>query len=232
MGWWAFFRRYLGPSIGIAVGVMLAVTGYASEAYEIWTAGLKPWSVQLCGFLIFVISVISLLYRFHETAERRAQSIIPPAPNSPTPQLTRAATPERRMETAHKADIELPPEVPSAEESPATPRVFLGSGITPRFLMDYVSGKTRVQIQAAVSPYIGKWMTVTGPVDEVSTPAYNSQHVILYFGVLSQVSLVFGQKWFDNLGTIHRGTEIKVIGRLAEVSELIISLDDCELVES
>jgi hypothetical protein len=228
MGWWAFFRRYLVPSIAIALGVMLAVIGYASEAYEIWTAGLKPWSVQLCGFLIFVIGVVSMLYQFHQTAERRAQPLIPASSPSPVPQLART----RQAATAREPDVELRPAVPSTEDSPPAPRVFLGAGITPQFLTDYVSGKTMVQIQAAVSPYIGKWMTVTGPVDEVSPAAHNSQHVILYRGFLSQLSLNFGPKWFDSLSTLHRGVEITVIGRLTEVNELIISLDDCELVET
>lgn len=60
----AFVARHLGAAIAGAVGVLMAAYGFASQALELWRAGLPPWMIQIIGLLIFAAVVVILLYRF------------------------------------------------------------------------------------------------------------------------------------------------------------------------
>jgi hypothetical protein len=97
MGIWAFFSRHFVPSVVTAFGAIWAGIGIVSQAYDVWTAGLEPWAVQLSGFIIFVVGVVAMLYQFGQIAPQ-------PAGAFPT---AVAAQPERLTLSQESPDISL-----------------------------------------------------------------------------------------------------------------------------
>ncbi|MDO9471605.1 MAG: hypothetical protein Q7J28_00980 [Caulobacter sp.] len=49
-----------------AVGVSLTILGFAQQGYDIWTGGPEAWMLQAGGFVLFVIAVSILLYRWEK----------------------------------------------------------------------------------------------------------------------------------------------------------------------
>jgi hypothetical protein len=113
-------------------------------------------------------------------------------------------------------------------------RTFVNS--TPEDLTRVFEEHTEIQAKTLVADAIGKWMKVTGPLGNVGE-----------FTSFSQVTFVSGtflhpihptiymyfrkKKWFDRISVLNRGNNITVVGRIREIRNGEIHLDNCELID-
>jgi hypothetical protein len=94
---------------------------------------------------------------------------------------------------------------------------------------------TAMQAQKLIGDYVGKWMRVSGRVVNVSSIGNNIQ--VLMRPPISEnrpddyIDLQFAPGWKDRVSILRRDDEISAEGRLANVSGLWISFNDCELIE-
>lgn len=74
MAFWGFVRKHLWPSLIGGAGTLIAVWGFLGNAQSLWTAGVKPAYLQLSGFVLFLVGVVSVLYRQQQHLEERLGS--------------------------------------------------------------------------------------------------------------------------------------------------------------
>jgi hypothetical protein len=99
-----------------------------------------------------------------------------------------------------------------------------------------------MQAQTLVDPYIGKWMTVSGPLGNVGIKNDYFTQVTFdrvkgmfdegsRFELHGVIYMYFRKPGSEELLAMLRpGSEITVVGRLKEVNRIDVHLDDCELV--
>ena len=101
-------------------------------------------------------------------------------------------------------------------------------------LVDQVRGLTEMAAKPIVDRHIGSWMTVRNlPVYDVTT---ESGDVVLVENMPSYTRpgffLSFDKKeWIDKLKILNRGDTINMIGRISDISDDIIWLEQCEIVD-
>jgi hypothetical protein len=121
-------------------------------------------------------------------------------------------------------------------------RVFVPPNVTPEYLVGLFDDRTDVQAKTLVDPYIGKWMTVSGPLGNVGTRNdYFAQVTFQNKGMFEEgtrfeihgvVFMYFRDPRSDErLAMLRPGTEITVVGRLERVTGIDVHLDDCELID-
>jgi len=220
MGLAAFFRAHLLPSIIMTVGVVWAAIGFVSQAYDIWTAGLQPWAVQLTGFLVFVAGVISLLYRmYHQNEQFLAKASLQSTaePKHRSPSLAQARD---QSANAHLGE---------------EPRNILDPSITPSSLVSLGKNRTEIQALHAWEPYVGQWMHVSGFIAEVGQDSSTITVLVSETPETysSTAHLTFPVTHSANLFLKNRGDPIQAIGKIRRFSTLgYIDLEQCELVST
>lgn len=76
----AFAKRQGWPVAVILFGVVMWSYGVATTAYDLWTAGLPPWGVQLIGGLLVFAALGSVLYRMDAVAHAPRPTPTPTRP--------------------------------------------------------------------------------------------------------------------------------------------------------
>lgn len=93
---------------------------------------------------------------------------------------------------------------------------------------------TEVQVQKLIANYLGKWTQFSGSLGQVTAGNFNkSLSHVTFEGPLRNPfpSMSFrGEQWAERLSIMRRGTPITVRGRITEITNFSITLDDCELV--
>lgn len=235
MGFFAFLGRHLGAAIIGAVGLVLAALGFADQADAIMTA-FEPWQLQALGAAIFVTAVIMVLYAFDKEQRARIAGFEPKSPqqsvpNPPKPSVTPATT--IADQTASRAD---PPSQPAGKDG----RVYVEAHQTPEKLSDMCEGKTTHQARRATEPFIGKWMRVSGVVDDVAfitdelaNVRFRRQSQTLYKGFTipdtRDVKLRFRTQ-LERLEMLQGGEHMVVDGQIEEIHNFGITLANCEIV--
>lgn len=119
------------------------------------------------------------------------------------------------------------PTVEPAADSQAT-------DVTPVRLTGFFENRTDIQAQRTVEPFIGKWMTVSGPLGNVSAfktisqvtfapETFDSTTVYMYFKDRETVE--------TRLYGLKSGDQLTVRGRIDKVTSHSVDLEDCELVD-
>ncbi len=150
---------------------------------------------------------------------------LPPAPVSavasnlaPVPPLPRPPVP---VSIPASAEVEKPS--------------FVGTSITPEYLVSAFKEHTHVQARKMIEPFIGKRIRVSGQLAEVlsSTPEFAqvtfSRQVPLGEEYVTIYMYFHTRARIDRLAILRRGDSITVSGRIKEVSAVQIDLDDCDL---
>jgi hypothetical protein len=93
-------------------------------------------------------------------------------------------------------------------------------------LTGFYKDRTSSEGDRLLAPYRGKWMKVATTVADIQEDYFQPT-------VSGAGNFVFGfnKAWLDRLRTLRRGDIIYVIGRLAKVTDSIIVLGDCELLD-
>ncbi|HEY2034062.1 MAG TPA: hypothetical protein VGH02_10295 [Rhizomicrobium sp.] len=185
-------------------------------------AGIVAQRWQVVGFLFgisfLLISTIAACWHFilnkHNPSPTRIGSSL--SPDSVSAISTSLVIP--------KADADLANNDPS--------KFFVRESVTPSYLCDLYEGKTSIQASKLAAPFVGKWLRVSGPLQNVTEPTTDGQ----FFVSLKQKSisdplifLQFGSEWLEKLTIIPRGDIITAIGQISAVTRFDISLKNSEL---
>src|ERR1039457_1853126 len=113
---------------------------------------------------------------------------------------------------------------------PAPAREFLPSDITPHDLTQKVVGLMGVHAEAIGQLYHGKWMRVSGVVNDV-VPINALSRMLGIYEEVDKVYVVinFERKWVDQLAALNKGDSVTVIGQLFSVGAFGINLKDGEI---
>ena len=215
MEWYKSKRGWVAAVVGAAYFI-LDHWGRFTAAKEMWQTAkphLPSWSVVSpwvpLGF--FALAVV-----FFEIDRRQgnARPIVTtplPAPIPPS----------------------LPVPVPQAIVSP-DPRVLVN--VTPEHLTGFFKENTSIQAGRLAEAFIGKWMKISGPLSDVAGAGDSHRQVTFsnrsLFGRNEVYMYFLDAKQFDCLSTLKRGDTITVVGKIAEVNAIGITLRECEIVDS
>jgi hypothetical protein len=113
-------------------------------------------------------------------------------------------------------------------------RIFVSASITPAHLLSFFKDRTSIQAQKLVAPFIGKWMKLSGNLDEVlSSNPSRAQVTFSGRGLGSELACVYmcfrTEDSIDRLSILKRGDSMAVVGRITHADAIQLDLDNCEL---
>lgn len=125
------------------------------------------------------------------------------------------------------AVIGMPPPTEQAIES----RVFVD--VQPAYLAGLLEGHSSTKARMLMQAYLGKWIRVSGKVDEVR--ATNTFLRLSFQDENGEENppltlMYFTKQWADRLSVLRKGDPVTVVGRIEGVEGRVVSLDQCELV--
>jgi hypothetical protein len=104
---------------------------------------------------------------------------------------------------------------------------------SPHFLMDLYKERTRIEGDALVQPYIGKWLVVYGTVRNVSTETDDTIRITLEMeGPNSRKDIVFvdfDAAWIPRVSILGKNSKIRAIGQIGRVDHNTIFLKHSNL---
>jgi|SRR5579859_1612084 len=121
----------------------------------------------------------------------------------------------------------------TASDSVSVPsRIFLPDDINAEYLTGLYKTNTALQADGLAAPYRGRWMRVSGSVDNVSEE-YGVFTISAFFPESRQphravVLLRFDKRRADQVSLLKRGSALKAIGKVDIVNAAGVSLADCE----
>ena len=199
----------------IAAGVIFGATAV------MWDFGNAPTATRLIvvGFigavsLIGIAEGVRLTYIREGATETASENVAEETPLAN--QVPRPATP-------------APPPAAAWPD-----RIFVSKSITPAYLAKFYDDYTVVQADNMVAPYIGKWMSIEGPIGEIMPAGPN--RILLAFANDDSAPyphrmMTFDEKWFDRLSIMKRGEVVTVVGEIQKIEPHVVSLTNCELIE-
>jgi hypothetical protein len=117
-------------------------------------------------------------------------------------------------------------------------RIFLPPDVSAAYLAGLSDGNTQAQMSTMASAYIGKWLNISGSVDEVvdqHIPATGGEFLvaILVDDPKRQIVSILGfdGRWAERLSILRRGYRIKASGKLKSVASGGLALEQCELLD-
>jgi hypothetical protein len=124
-----------------------------------------------------------------------------------------------------------------SDESEPGERIFID--VTPAYLVGLFAGHTDIQAKPLATPFIGKWMKVSGPLGNVLSNRQTISQVTFQKGSLFDrgyefftVYMYFDRaRWDDRLAVLPPGSGITVVGRLREFDGVGVYLENCELAD-
>lgn len=109
---------------------------------------------------------------------------------------------------------------------------FLPPSITPESILGQLKGLTDAQVAKLPSPFLGKWVSREGVVDEV-TPTFGDNRLLFLLREDGELDRVvrpeFGPNQTHNADRLHRGDRVRIVGRIHSVNRTYITLRDCEI---
>ena len=122
---------------------------------------------------------------------------------------------------------------PGTETSPkiSNPLQSINSGeLTVKNLAALFRGKTSLHVSALIKPYLGKRLSVSGKVGDVSHLHKDSISVIIRGKDGELVRADFNQDKIEAVSFLQKEAEVTVSGELVEVNAIGIILQDCEII--
>lgn len=225
----------IGAALLAGGGVTVAVGIY--EAQEHHSAVGWFTCCAACFITAILIPVITFMFlpwvEYLGTKQARTLSVA-------------SATPENKIS-------------PKKENDPHPTSMLLGDRtfikVTPRFLAEtHKSHKTEIEAEAALQRYMGKWMQVSGILDnmyygggpngketlfvrlvENDVPTAEPRNIDDILKRLQGVkaTLIFtDKKWIDEITTFSHADKIFAIGKLSSVDSDSVTLVNCELIKN
>ncbi len=135
--------------------------------------------------------------------------------------------------------------VPTANTSPPSVAVHEERtllDVKPEYLLGFFKKYTNAEAHKLVETYIGKWLKISGIVDDVySGKGYDGAYVLIRtdksdFLKSGLFPVIMGatfneQRWINRALVLRRGETVTVFGRITKIEETGFMLDKCEIVE-
>jgi hypothetical protein len=157
MGISSFVGKNVGPSAWIAGGFMVGAYGFITDVRDMVTLGVQPDYIQLAGFCLFSVGVVSMLYRQHVMLESKLAGASP---------VAAAAFEPARPDPTRPPPVAEPESRPSS--SPVTDRKFTPASVAKEFLAMHRRRHTEGEVNALLRPHSGQWIKITGVVAQVT----------------------------------------------------------------
>jgi hypothetical protein len=117
----------------------------------------------------------------------------------------------------------------------STPRQF--TDVTSQFLIDFTKSPnlTGAQVALLLAPYKGLWMPVEGTVEDVSPVDYPNlggrftQVTVTIAGASQRNTQAYFTKDLEQVDRLHKGSQVRFVGRFRDVTLGAVQLVDCEL---
>jgi hypothetical protein len=95
----------------------------------------------------------------------------------------------------------------------------------------FKTGGTTAQANRLIQPYVGKWMQISGVVDDVTHFGPDTNQVKLR-GAMMQFDIVayFRTKWADEVSLLVKGENTTVRGQFRSIETSFLALENCELL--
>ena len=197
-----------------------------------WKSRNEFWSLKLhailavlqtgYGRLVVIVAAAIVIWLDHRTVIKKQRAGLPDE--------------KRQIGDTKKPVIEsLATQALPVGSSTKEPRKTVN--VTPEHLIGFFNEQhTSIQAAKLAEAYIGKWLTVSGPIGDVLGASDLHRMVVFANRTISSyntVNMFFRDKeQFSQLSTLRRGDNITVIGKITEVNAIQVSLDECELVGS
>lgn len=126
---------------------------------------------------------------------------------------------------------------PEAKAVAKQERIPVGPSITPEYLVGLYRENTGIQATKLTERVIGKWMRVSGRVEEVLPTGPTSAQLTfqrrpdesMYLHERATIYMRLRESWIDRVAMLRRGDEVTVYGQLDQVDKLAIHLMSCEI---
>ena len=118
----------------------------------------------------------------------------------------------------------------SAIEASHPERIFISASLSPSDLRSLCKDKTSADAHRAMQPYIGKWMRVSGQINNILPPASYGQMILFREGYLVDVAMIFDNTWKERISILRKGQAITVIGKIEEINVMDLRMGNCELI--
>ena len=124
--------------------------------------------------------------------------------------------------------------IEGAASAPVPPSRRITIEATPDFLMNLYSGKMSAEGDRIFAPYVGKWITVSGTVSNVTIGDSESQ--VLTFsltkeGAYRSIVMYFDKNWNDRLSVLSRDQKISSHCEIRKANESYLYVGHCEFNE-
>lgn len=134
-----------------------------------------------------------------------------------------------------KREAPLPTAPPSKSDSPSPPvpneepkqRAYVTASVLS--LMSMCEGRTSIQASQLAKNYIGKWILISGKVRNTSN-SFGAIVASLKIGDGKHVFLNFDDDWEERVSLLMPDQDIKVMGKIAELGDLNVTLRQCEII--
>jgi hypothetical protein len=120
-------------------------------------------------------------------------------------------------------------ELASSPKRPIVTREKTTVNVSAEYLSGLYYGYKQSHAERLLKPYLGKWITVSGVIEDFGERALSQ--VRLSFKTPNP-SMWFDEEWQDRLSTFKPGDRITVIGQISSVMVTYVQLNHCEIVEN
>jgi len=105
------------------------------------------------------------------------------------------------------------------------------TSLTPEQIVGVYKDRTTLQGEKLASTYVGKWMTVSGVVEDISRQG--SELVVTFFSGQSPVLIMmqFAKDLVEPVSALSRGDTVAVRGKIQRIQPRLLLLESCELVK-
>lgn len=117
----------------------------------------------------------------------------------------------------------------SAPQRPVVTREKTTVSVSAEYLSGLYYGYKQSHAERLLKPYLGKWITVSGVIDDFGERALSQ--IRLSFKTPNP-SMWFDEEWQDRLSAFKPGDRITVIGQINSVMVTYVQLNHCEIVEN
>jgi len=223
-----FPRRAL---FGVLAGIFLLIGVAWLRVKPLWpplTTAVSAIATNPVSWFVVAMFALAII----AFQPRRPRGEPAPIPEALSPPRIAAVPPRPTPVPPPAAVVEPAPQPIKPQPIKEAPREFANT--TPEYLMGIrrQENLTRVQTDKLLSPYLGKWMKVTGTVAQI----YNRVTWLtlgdnMKPGERLSVILVVSDTWRDRFHLLEMNKKISAIGIISEINISEVQLDDCELVD-
>jgi hypothetical protein len=215
------------------VGTAVSIAGAAMSAAG-WKHPLLIWI--LCS-LAGICLVIGVAWPIVKTVSPPATAAIDQIATNPVAwfavlilgMTASILLPKRRTNEPGAVAISLPVRPTSvATAMPTPPKEKLFIDVSPAYLTELYKNRTSIQGDVLASAFMGKWISATGSVSDV-TGYDNYSNIVLFDNDRTMISAVCYGETKKKADGISKGRTVTVEGEISAIDDMRVRLENCEI---